>query len=126
MNRDIVAELEATLPGFTGTEGYTRIRYPWATILLTDGAKYLAETAKCYWLMDAISSYQPKLKTEYFQTWKLTVADGKGVLTATDGDDHKLATQDIPGTPFPLAEITLFVIRDEGLGGVVVLLPSEY
>jgi hypothetical protein len=123
----LIAEMEATLPGFTGTESYTRIRYPWcSSFLLTDGAKYVAETAKAYWLMDAISSYQPKLVREHFQTWKLTVANGKAVLTATDGNDRKLATQEIDSTDFPLPEITLFVERSESLGGLVVFLPSEY
>ena len=54
----LAAELEANLPHFTGTENYTNLRYPWlrSHFLLTDGAKYLAETAQAFWLMDAIAA----------------------------------------------------------------------
>src|SRR5512136_632426 len=72
----LIAELEANLRHFTGTESYTNLRYAWlrSRFLLTDGAKYLAETAKAFWLMDAIASYQmnKQVAAEPFQVWKLT------------------------------------------------------
>ncbi len=68
-------ELESNLAGFTGTESYTRMKYPWANLLLTDGVAYLCENAKCYWLLDVIASYQPnQLRKCEFQVWTLTVA----------------------------------------------------
>ncbi len=39
---------------FTGTEHYYRIS---RRHLLTDGTKYLAEEAECFWMMDAIASH---------------------------------------------------------------------
>jgi hypothetical protein len=39
---------------FIGTEKYYRIS---RKHLLTDGTKYLAEEAECFWMMDAIASH---------------------------------------------------------------------
>ena len=83
----LAAEIEAALPHFTGTEEYHRIRYPdllskslRKDFLLTDGAKYLADTAgtiggTAYWLIDIIASHQQntQVAAEGFQTWKLYV-----------------------------------------------------
>lgn len=127
----LAAELEANLPHFTGTESYTNLRYPWlrSRFLLTDGAKYLAETAKAFWLMDAIASHQTnkKVAAEPFQIWKLVVDEKQqATLTCTDGNENVLARQVIPYTDFPLNEITLYAEQSEYLTGRVVMLTSEY
>jgi hypothetical protein len=124
-------QLEANLPHFTGTESYTNLRYPWlkSRFLLTDGTKYLAETAQAFWLMDAIASHQAtrKVAAEPFQVWKLTLNEKQQAkLVCTDGNEHILAQQDIPYTSFPLAEITLYAEQSDYLGGRVVMLTSEY
>ncbi len=124
-------QIEANLPHFTGTESYTNLRYPWlkSRFLLTDGTKYLAETAGAFWLMDAIASHQAskKVATEPFQVWKLTVNEKQqAILVCTDGNEHILAQQEIPYTSFPLAEITLYAEQSDYLGGRVVMLTSEY
>ena len=129
--QSLAAELEAELPHFTGTESYTNMRYPWlrTKFLLTDGAKYLAEKAKAYWLMDAIASHQINKKVAYepFQAWELVVgADRKAVLTCTDGNKRILIKQEIPYTDFPLDQISLYAAEDDCLGGRVVMLTSEY
>jgi hypothetical protein len=143
-------ELEAELPHFTGTEEYHRLRYPWLRkeFLLTDGAKYLADKAAAYWLMDLIASHQPnkKVATEGFQTWRLYVQGdkpdnkslppvvlawkkkarpGEAIITCDDGNGNILVTQKIQYTDFPLAEIKLYVTNDD-FNGIVVMLPSEY
>jgi hypothetical protein len=128
---DLAAELESELAHFTGTESYTNLRYPWLRkrFLLTDGAKHLAEKAKAYWLMDAIASHQTNksVAAEEFQFWKLTVGEKReAVLICTDGNDHELVRQDIPFTNFPLNSISLYAALDECLGGLVVMLTSEY
>ena len=51
----------AQLSHFTGTEKYHRIS---RRHLLTDGAKYLAEEAQCFWMMDAIASHLSEIGTE--------------------------------------------------------------
>ncbi len=110
------------LEQFIGTEYY----YPlWPNVMLTDGTRYLADTAGCYWLMDAITSHLQHLpKEETFISSKLTVDNGKAQLNIEDGNGGILATQQIPYTDFPLDEIMLFACRDEKHW--VIMLPSEY
>ena len=123
--------LEMELAHFTGTESYTNLRYPWLRkrFLLTDGTKHLAEKAKAYWLMDAIASHQTnkQVVAEEFQFWMLTVNDKQAaVLTCTDGNNKELVRQEISYTDFPLNSISLYAALDECLGGLVVMLTSEY
>jgi hypothetical protein len=123
-------KLEAELPHFTGIENWYRQRYPWLRrqFLITDGVKYLADTAKCYWLIDLIASYFPKrqVMAEPFQVWVLAVREGnQATIAADDGNGKHLASQEIPYTDFPLDEITLYVTNDAH-NGIVVMLPSEY
>ena len=110
------------LEQFIGTEYY----YPlWPNIMLTDGTRYLADSAGCYWLMDAITSHLQHLpKEETFINSKLTVDNGKARLNIEDGNGRILATQQIPYTDFPLDEIMLFACRD--VKHWVIMLPSEY
>jgi hypothetical protein len=49
------------LSHFTGTERYYRIS---RRHLLTDGTKYLAEEAECFWMMDAIASHLSEIGTD--------------------------------------------------------------
>lgn len=125
-SEQLAAELEANLPRFTGTENY----YPWlrSRLLLTDGAKYLAETASAFWLMDAIASHQAnkQVANHRFQAWMLSVNGQGAILTCTDGNETVLVRREIPVTDFPLAEITLYVEQSDYLAGRVVMLPSEY
>lgn len=107
------------LSQFTGTESY----YPYLDgINLTDGAKYLADNADCYWLFDAIWSYQYRLDVS-FQIWKLSVnlKEKRGILTfQTDSNMPYDIIQPIPRTDFPLADIKLYLVDG------VLMLPSEY
>ena len=110
------------LEQFIGTEYY----YPlWPKVMLTDGTRYLADTAGCYWLMDAISSHLQRLpKEETFISSKLTVNNGKAQLNIEVGNGRILATQQIPYTDFPLEEIMLFACWDQKHW--VIMLPGEY
>jgi hypothetical protein len=128
------------LSRFTGTSGYHK---NWTGLLYTDGIKYLAEKAECYWLIDAIASYQHKLKRDpdlaRFQLWILSVAKEEGerkypfikikndmgcALTCwrdTPKEGVKPSkVQQIEYTDFPLPEIKLYVVDG------ILLLPSEY
>lgn len=110
------------LSQFCGTENWTRWSPLFPSFTLTDGAKYLANKAEAYWLMDAIASHQTnsKVRKEGFQLWVLKVANGKGVLTCqADSDKPALVKQEI-FTDFPLNEIKLYFIDG------VIMLPSEY
>ena len=112
----------ATLSQFTGTERYYRIS---RRHLLTDGTKYLAEQAECFWMMDAIASHLMKIGTaDWFVVVKTTVKDAAALMVYEDGNGHEHARQEIPYTDFPLAEITLYTCWDGEHW--VIMLPSEY
>ncbi|MGI8427621.1 MAG: DUF6876 family protein [Actinomycetota bacterium] len=121
------SELEAGLDQYRCTDNYWRHMGP---LVLTDGAKFLADQAGCYWLYDIVFSVLPKLRGEGFAAVKLTVdlAKKKGVVVIEDGNDRRLYRQVIKFTDFPLAAITLF-LEDSEVGGKpakVLMLPSEY
>jgi hypothetical protein len=128
-------ELTAGLANFTGTEQWHR-HGMFRQMLLTDGVKWLADNAECYWLIDAIGSHiftTEKLspRKEPFQVWTLAVNDGKATLRATDGGKHgaqalELVRQEIEYTDFPLPTIEIWAVWDGGFTAFVLLLPSEY
>lgn len=110
------------LEQFIGTEFY----YPlWPNVMLTDGTRFLADTAGCYWLMDAITSYIQRLPNkEVFTSCRLTVNNGSAVLIIDDGNSNVLASQKISYTDFPLDSIHLYACFDGRQW--IIMLPSEY
>ncbi len=107
---------------FTGTEKYYRIS---RRHLLTDGAKYLAEAAECFWMMDAIASHLCEIGTEdWFVLVRVEVTEGRAVMIYEDGNDREHARQEIPCTDFPLNSINLYACWDGEHW--VIMLPSEY
>lgn len=117
-------ELLSNLAQFTGTGSYHRYSMLFRNVVLTDGVKYLAKSAECFWLMDIIASVQKKLRNEPFQSWKVTVKDRMAVVSCTDGNDKKLYTQRVDYTDFPLDELKLFCQSDGEM--VVIMLTNEY
>jgi hypothetical protein len=108
------------LEQFTGAQNWYR---HFTGGFYTDGAKYLADNAGAYWLLDAIFSWQTEenVSQEPFQVWCLSVNDDtSALLTGDDGNGKEIASQDIPFTDFPLPEISLYFTNR------TVLLPSEY
>ena len=118
------AEILDGLKNFYGTENYYKYRLFNIEIVLTDGVKWLCENAGCYWLMDAILSYQKKCRKDDMlkgmQFWKLTVKDKSAVLICERDKDNVAIQQKIEYTDFPLQEISIWVQNG------VALLPSEY
>ena len=107
---------------FTGTSKYYRIS---RRHLLTDGTKYLAEEAECFWLMDAIASHLDEIGTEdWFVLIRVQVTEGRAVMIYEDGNDREHARQEIPYTDFPLNSINLYACWDGEHW--VIMLPSEY
>jgi hypothetical protein len=103
-----------------GSEQYFKMS-SFPSLTYTEGVKYMYERCKAYWLLQAVASYQYKLKDEYFQVWTLTRTEGnEAVLKADDGNGNILVTQKIPFTDFPLDEIKLYFVDN------ILLLPSEY
>ncbi len=113
---------ESQLAHFIGTTGYYRIS---RKHLLTDGTKYLAENAECFWMMDAIASHLSEIGTSgWFVQVKVTVQDSRATMIYDDGNGSELARQEIPYTDFPPDQIRLYACWD-GLHWVIML-PSEY
>jgi len=113
---------KAELATFTGSETWYRhglVR----DVLFTDGAKYVADAAGAYWLLDEIAlaqRYQKRVAAEEFQVWKLAVKDAKALLTCDDGNGNIVFSKQIEFTDFPLEEISLYYCNK------TILLPSEY
>ena len=114
-------EILALISNATGTSQYHRFSMFSGFPLITDGVLAVAETAKCFWLLDIIGSYQFMRKLDkHFQVWKLTVNPDKSAVVEGYNDTTLIITQEIPYTDFPLDEIKLYLIDG------IVLLPSEY
>lgn len=116
-------EVLNALPHFTGTENYYEHRmFGGGRLLLTDGVKYISEEAGAFWLIDAIASYQRKLRSYTgMQVWTLQRKnDCEFFLECTDGNSNRLVYQKIPFSDFCLNSITYWLC--EG----VLMLKSEY
>ena len=101
---------QSTLTQFTGTERYYRIS---RRHLLTDGSKYLADHAECYWMMDAIASHLSEIGTaDWFVLVRIQTKDTRATMVYEDGNGLEHARQDIPYTDLPLAEVTLYACWD--------------
>lgn len=103
---------------FTSTEHYYKLL---GQYVYTDGVKELCNKFSCYWFLDIVVSYQPQLKHEDFQVWKLKrQQDNSAIAVCTDGNKRELVRQVIEFTDFEPIEATLWV------EGTVILLPSEH
>jgi hypothetical protein len=114
---------KADLEQFTGSETWYRHGIN-RKVLFTDGAKFLADRAGAYWLLDEIAIIQPyekRVAAEEFQVWKLAVRpDHTATLSCGDGNGHIVFSKEIPFTDFPLDEVTLWFAND------TIYLPSEH
>lgn len=130
---------ESTLHQFTGTEGYHRWSPLFQNVVLSDGAKYVADNGGqngAYWLMDAIASHIPRAAKKHpmlrdMQFWELTVnmKTKSAVLTCVPDSDMKpVVRQRIPYTDFDLPSIKFYVQPQQTASGMVwvIFLPSEY
>ena len=117
------------LQQFTGTEQWYKLAL--SKLIYTDGAKYVADRAGAYWLLDLIASHQHRrsVSKEGFQEWTLkrTVCENGHQYEAfmTDGNSHDvIARQKIEYTDFPFDsigdEFSLWLVDG------VILLPTEY
>lgn len=120
--------LGAQLARFHGSA--TRTRHALVpSVHMTEGVVFLAHSAGAHWLTDAIASYvhDERARQEEFQVWRLVVdaSTHTGLLTMTNGNsDVAIVTQELDYTDFPLAEITVWLVRESACW--IMLLPSEY
>ena len=124
-----IEEIESIINYSTGTENYYKYPLPFGrALLLTDGVKLLAETARCYWLLDVIASYQYLKKLDpSFQVWTLEVYDETtakkekcAAVVRGCNDTELIVKQKIAFTDFPLEKLKLYLMDG------VILLPAEY
>lgn len=119
MNRE---NLIGNLAQFSGAMTYYRIA---PKFLITDGVKYLADNAGCYWLLDAAVSHLIVLGTDdHFVLIRLVVEDQTAVLSLEDGNGLVHRKQAIPYTDFPLSQQTLYACWDGDHW--VLMLSGEY
>jgi hypothetical protein len=108
---------------FTGSEHWYRFGIV-PDITCTDGAKYVADTAGAYWLLDEIAiaqKYVKEVAAEEFQVWKLTVKpDNSATLACEDGNDNVVFSKTIEFTDFPPEGISLWFENN------TIYLPSEH
>jgi hypothetical protein len=77
------------------------------------------------WLVDVFVSWQPQLKAEDFQVWKISVnPDNSALIVCEDGNNNELTRQEIPFTDFPLENFKCYVERSGEY--TVALLTSEH
>lgn len=117
-------ELKSALSQFHGTDGYHRWSVIFPSWVLTDGAKFLAEKAGCFWLMDCIASHIRPGFEDVFAVARLVREETDWVLTLDDGNDNVFATQRIEYSDFPMPEVMLYVARSDEYW--VIMVPSEY
>ena len=112
----------ATLSQFTGTAQYWRVARQFA---ITDGVKYLAETAACFWLIDAAISHLLEIGTaDWFVLVRTEVSGSQATMIYEDGNGLERARQAIPYTDLQLPSVNLYAVWDSQRW--VIMLPSEY
>jgi len=107
-------------------------------VIYSEGVKYLATKAKCYWLIDAITSHillnknmRIALLGENLHFWKLKKTNGGAMLRAIkDKGEKSFCSQQIPYTDFPFDELGnefVLCVGNDGPGTPwKIFLPSEH
>jgi hypothetical protein len=118
------ASLDPTIMNkFTGSENWYRHALV-RSICFTDGAKYVADTAGAYWLLDEIALAQrsvKKIAAEEFQVWTLKVnPDNTTNLVCGDGNHNVVYGKVLTFTDFPKEGVTLWFENN------TIYLPNEH
>ena len=123
MNAKDTETLDATtLSQFTGTAQYWRVA---RQFVITDGVKDLAESAACFWLIDAAISHLLEIGTaDWFVLVRVEVSGSSAVMIYEDGNGSEHARQEIAYTDLPLSSVRLYAVWDSERW--VIMLPSEY
>jgi hypothetical protein len=112
----------ATVAQFTSTAQYWRVA---RQFVITDGVKYLAESAACFWVIDAAISHLLEIGTcDWFVLVRTEVSGSSAVMIYEDGNGSEHARQEIAYTDLPLSSVRLFAVWDSERW--VIMLPSEY
>ena len=122
-----VNEIKEGLQHFHGTEMFYQI--PLLRTRFTDGLKYLANVADCFWLITDTSVIAKSLinRSEFItrdfkrlSKEKQEISGYEAEIIYTDGNNTILEKHQYRKTDFPLDELRLFFVND------TLMLPSEY
>lgn len=122
-----VNEITAGLQHFHGTEMFYQI--PLLRTRFTDGLKYLANAAECFWLITDVSVIAKSLmqRSEFItidykrlSKKKQEISGYEAEISYSDGNDTILEKHRYRSTDFPLDELRLFFVNN------TLMLPSEY
>ncbi|RXJ45711.1 DUF6876 family protein [Gelidibacter gilvus] len=122
-----VKEIKEGLQHFHGTEMFYSI--PLIRTRFTDGLKYLANIADCFWLITDTSVIAKSLmnRSEFvtidfkrLSKEKQAFSGYEAEIIYTDGNDNILEKHSYHATDFPLDELRLFFVNG------TLMLPSEY
>ena len=118
------------LKQFSGTEEYYR-HFLNRHLIYTEGVKYLAEKAECYWLLDEIAIILlPKLMKKYRDSFYcinfFVNEDQSAEISTDDGNNNIYFKHKITWTNFPVKEkLVKFYLCESG-DAYCLMLPSEY
>jgi hypothetical protein len=122
-----VNKIKTELQHFIGSETFYKI--PLIGTKFTDGIKYLADAAECFWLVtDASVIAKSLMSKSYFITvdfkrlseTEREESQCEALINYSDGNGHIFETHKYHVTDFPLDELRLFFIDG------TLMLPSEY
>lgn len=122
-----VNKIKAELQHFCGTEMFYKI--PLIKTRFTDGLKYLAHEAECFWLITDVSVIAKSLSnrshfiTVDFKRLSEQEQEEKqceAIIKYSDGNGNIYETHRYNVTDFPLDELRLFFVNN------TLMLPSEY
>lgn len=122
-----VNKIKTELQHFIGSETFYKI--PLIGTKFTDGIKYLADAAECFWLVtDASVIAKSLMNKSYFVTIDFRRLSEKereesqceALINYSDGNGHIFETHKYHVTDFPLDELRLFFIDG------TLMLPREY
>jgi hypothetical protein len=112
----------ATVAQFTSTAQYWRVA---RQFVITDGVKYLAESAACFWVIDAAISHLLEIGTcDWFVLVRTEVSGSSAVMIYEDGNGAEHARQEIAYTDLALSSVRFYAVWDSERW--VIMLPSEY
>ncbi len=118
-----VNEIKVALQQFSGSE--TIYKIPLIQTRYTEGMKYLANAADCYWLITDVSVIAKSLmKKSFFITIDFnrlpSAEQDEAELIYSDGNGNIFETHRYSVTDFPLDELRLFFVDG------TLMLPGEY
>lgn len=120
-------KIKADLQHFCGTEMFFKI--PLIGTRFTDGLKYLANEAECFWLITDASVVAKSLsnRSEFITVDFKRLSEKEqfekqceAIINYSDGNDKIFETHRYNVTDFPLDELRLFFVDN------TLMLPSEY